>query len=159
MPQTLMPPPPARERAVEPLWSDLVFGAKPLGLGFPRLFEDFFTRAPFAAGDALLSPATDVVEEDDALRVTLELPGLRKEDVRIELENGVLSVSGEKKSETSKKSKSVQRLERRYGAFFRSFALPAGVNGDAADAEFKDGVLSIRLPKREEAKPHAVKIR
>jgi HSP20 family protein len=158
MTQTLTPPP-ARERAVEPVWSDPFWSAKPFGLAFPRLFEDFLSRAPFANGDALLAPATDVVEEDDALRVTVELPGMRKEDVHVEIENGVLTVSGEKKSESSKKTKSAQRLERRYGAFYRSFTLPAGVKGDAADAEFKDGVLSIRLPKREEAKPHALKVR
>jgi HSP20 family protein len=157
MPQTLMPAPP-RERAVEAPPVDPFLGWNPFGLAWPRWIEEFLPRAA-GNGDALLAPAMDVVTEDDALRLTLELPGIRKEDVHVEVKDGVLSVSGEKKSETSKKTRNVQRLERRFGSFFRSVALPSGIDPNTAEAEFKDGVLSIRIPMREEAKPHALKIK
>jgi HSP20 family protein len=157
MGQIMLQPPRAAERVFDLLASDPFRG--PSSLGLPQLFDDFRGHLAPAHGDATLAPATDVVEESDAIRMSLELPGLRKEDVHIQLENGVLSISGEKKADTTKKTKSVQRLERRYGAFYRSFTLPPSVNAEAAEAELKDGVLLIRLPKREESQARAVKIR
>jgi HSP20 family protein len=131
----------------------------PFGLTFGRLFDDFWGRRTGEDGDRLIAPAIDVTEDEHNLTIAAELPGLKKEDVRIQVENGVLSISGEKKFEQETKDKNFHRMERRYGSFYRAVTLPKGVAAESADAEFKDGVLTIRLPKREDVKPKQVKIR
>jgi HSP20 family protein len=131
----------------------------PFGLTFGRIFDDFWGRRTAEDGDRLIAPAIDVTEDEHHLTITAELPGLKKEDVRIQVENGVLSISGEKKFEQETKEKNFHRMERRYGSFYRAVALPKGVEADNADAEFKDGVLTVRLPKREDVKPRQLKIK
>lgn len=128
---------------------------------FGRLFDDMFGRGVLRAddGDRLLAPALDLVEDEHAITVTAELPGLKKEDVTIQFEDGVLSISGEKKQETETKDRQWHRMERRYGAFYRAVSMPAGVEPDKAEATFADGVLTVRVPKREEVKPKAIKIK
>lgn len=130
----------------------------PFGATFGRLFDEVWGRPGFFDGDRALSPALDVVEDEDSITVSVELPGLKKEDVNVQVENGVLTISGEKKTETEKKDRQWHRMERRYGAFCRTLSLPRGVVADGAEAKFADGVLSIRLPKREDVKPKAVRI-
>ena len=130
----------------------------PFGLTFGRLFDDFW-EGRMSNGDSRPLPALDVIEDDDAVTVAVEVPGMRKEDVNVQFDNGVLTVSGEKKSESEEKGRSFHRLERRYGAFTRSLTLPSCVDCDAATAEAHDGVLRITLPKREEARPKTIKIK
>ena len=127
---------------------------------FGRVFDDFLVRnwLRFDEADRLIAPSLDIVEDEHAYVVTAELPGLKKEDVQIQLEDGVLSISGEKKQETDVKEKTFHRMERRYGSFYRAVTLPAGVDVEKVDARFEDGVLKIRVPKREEIKPKAIKI-
>jgi HSP20 family protein len=131
-------------------------------LGWPlsRFFDDVFGRMGLRVeeGDQMIAPATDISEDDHAITVTLELPGMTKSDVKITVENGVLTVSGEKKSEAESKGTSWHRMERRYGTFFRAITLPSTVSGEKADAHFKDGVLTIRVPKSEAAKPRSIQI-
>ncbi len=138
---------------------DPLESVSPFGLTFGRMFEDFLGRRSGEDGDRLLAPALDITEDDQAICVAAELPGLKKEDVSIQLENGVLTISGEKKSETETKDKSYHRMERRYGSFYRAISLPTGVATEGAEATFQDGVLTVRLPKREDVKPRTVKIK
>lgn len=127
------------------------------GMPFGRLFDEFWSHAPRLSSEPWFQPSLDVSEDEHSYVVELELPGLRKEDVRIQIEDGTLCVSGERKFEAG--NRRANRLERRYGAFCRTLDLPAGANVDAANAEMKDGVLTITVPKREEAKPKTLAIR
>jgi HSP20 family protein len=104
------------------------------------------------------APALNVVETDQAFTLTAELPGVAKDDVKITIDDGVLTLAGEKKQEQTQKDGSWHRIERAYGAFERSLSLPKGVDGEKAQAAFKDGVLTITLPKSEQAKPRTLAI-
>lgn len=104
-------------------------------------------------------PQVDISEADQEYVITAELPGLRKEDVKITLEDGVLTVQGERKHEKEEKGTRYHRVERSYGSFVRSFTLPDVIEETNVAAEFKDGVLSIRLPKSEKAKPKAIEVK
>jgi HSP20 family protein len=116
---------------------------------FGRLLEEVLgTDARDAIG---WSPAMDIVEDDGALRLTAELPGMKQEDVQIEVHEGVLTLRGEKKSEKEETKGSARLLERTYGAFERSFTLPRSVEADHIEAEFADGVLTVNMPKTEKA--------
>jgi HSP20 family protein len=130
-----------------------------LGRPFDRIFEDVWARRPAIEESGLIAPAIDVAEDDESVVISAELPGLKKDDVKIQIEGGVLSISGEKSQETEKKGRSFHRLERRYGSFYRAVSLPSGANPDKAEAEFSDGVLKIRMPLREDAKPKLLKIK
>ena len=87
-----------------------------------------------------------------------ELPEVKKDDVRVTVENGVLSLTGEKRLEKEESDKKYHRVERSYGRFIRRFALPKGTDGSKVKASFKDGVLRVGLPKTEEAKPRAIEV-
>lgn len=104
-------------------------------------------------------PAVDIRETDDALLVEAELPGIDKKDVNVEVKDGVLTISGERKFEKDVKEENVHRIERSYGRFVRSFSLPTNVDTDKVEATMKDGVLSVRLPKKESAKPKAITVK
>jgi HSP20 family protein len=100
----------------------------------------------------------DLVEADDHFALKADLPGLSEEDVAIEVSDGVLRVSGERKVESSKEGKGWYRVERSFGRFSRSLTLPEGVDADAIQASFDRGVLEVRIPKPEERKPTRVAI-
>jgi len=104
------------------------------------------------------APRVDIRETDDALLVQAELPGIDKKDVHLEVKDGVLTLSGERRYEKEVKEENVHRVERAYGKFSRSFSLPTNVDADKVSANMKDGVLEVRLPKRESAKPKAIAI-
>lgn len=89
----------------------------------------------------------------------VELPGVSKDDVKITIESNILTIRGEKKQEKDVKQENYQRIERSYGSFQRSFTLPGTVKSDAIDAIFKDGVLTVTLPKAEEAKPKHIEVK
>ena len=103
------------------------------------------------AAPAAFKPRIDVSETDKALAISAELPGLDEKDVKVELEDEVLTISGEKKAESATKDKGWYRAERSYGAFRRVIPLPTDVEAEKAKAVFKRGVLSIELPRKEEA--------
>jgi HSP20 family protein len=125
-----------------------------------KMFDNFFR-----GGDepGLLSsnwiPAVDVAEEDNEYVVKIELPGVNKDDVKITLESNILTIRGEKKAEKETKEKNYHRMERSYGSFQRSFTLPTSVKNDKIDAEYNNGILSITLPKAEEAKPKQIEVK
>lgn len=127
---------------------------------FENAFGDFFS--PVVRGEEVSNrnwlPAVDVAETPDALTLYAELPGLSREDVDITLENNVLTVRGERKFEKDVKEENFHRIERAYGAFSRSFTLPSNVKNDAVEATFKNGVLTVRIPKAEEAKSRKIAI-
>jgi HSP20 family protein len=104
-------------------------------------------------------PAVDISETKDSIVVRSELPGMSREDIQIDVANGVLTIKGEKKIETEDKEKTWHRREVRYGSFSRSFSLPTDVKSEDANASFKDGVLTVTLPKEEKAVHRKIEIR
>jgi HSP20 family protein len=126
---------------------------------FNRLFDSFLGTGSGADHRARRwVPAMDLVETDDHLVLKADLPGLSKDDVSIEVKDNVLTVSGERKAEHEEKADGYYRIERAFGGFSRSLNLPTGVDAEAIDADFVDGVLEVRIPKPEERKPRRVAI-
>ena len=103
-------------------------------------------------------PPVDIVEENDKIMLTAELPGFQADQVEVQMEGGVLTLRGERKLEEEKEGRNFHRVERSYGQFVRSFTLPNNVDRDAIKASFRDGLLHSELPKREEAKPRQIRI-
>ena len=119
-----------------------------------RLFEDTFTR-----DGNNWTPAVDIKESDSDIRIDLELPGMKPEEVEITAENGLLTIRGEKQSERKEGDEGRYHVvERSYGTFLRTFTLPQGVDENQIQAEFKDGVLSIRIPKAALPQPKRIQI-
>ena len=104
------------------------------------------------------SPSVDISEDDKEFLVKAELPDVKREDIKVNVENGVLTITGERKFEKEEKGKKYHRIERSYGSFTRSFTLPEVVKADKVAAEFKDGLLHVRLPKDESAKPKNIAV-
>ena len=104
-------------------------------------------------------PVVDISEDASEYLIEAELPNIRREDVKVNVENGVLTLSGERKLEKEESDRKYHRVERAYGAYTRSFTLPDGVMADRIHAEFKDGILRVHVPKDEKAKPKAIDIR
>ena len=105
------------------------------------------------------TPATDVMETDDAFIVEADIPGMKKEDVHIEVADNVLTIKGERKSEHEEKRKDYHRVERRHGSFRRTVSIPGGIKRDDVEAKFEDGVLTVTLPKLDEAKPRRIDVK
>jgi HSP20 family protein len=127
-----------------------------------RLFNTFFEAPqPGNSGQTQLRrwlPPMDLVETDDHFVLRADLPGLSEKDVNIELEDSVLTISGERKAEHEERKEGYYRVERASGSFSRSLTLPEGVNADAVTAHFDKGVLEVRIPKPEQRKPRKVAI-
>ena len=123
-----------------------------------RLFDTFLADTGEDVTSRAWVPAVDIQESEDGYRLQAELPGLTKDDVQITLENNVLRLSGERKFEKDVKQESYHRIERSYGSFSRSFALPHQVSSDKVEAKFDNGVLSIHVPKAEQAKSRRISI-
>jgi HSP20 family protein len=104
------------------------------------------------------TPRVNVAETDKGYEVTAELPGLKPEDIHVELERDVLTISGERKEEDEEKGKTFHRVERRYGAFRRAMNLPDATLADKVNAEYKNGVLKVIVPKSKDARPTKVKV-
>ncbi|MFN3975916.1 MAG: Hsp20/alpha crystallin family protein [Aquificaceae bacterium] len=122
---------------------------------FDRLFEELMPREE---GERLFAPAVDVYETDQELVVKAELPGVKKENVEVSIRDNALHIRGEKKEEKEEKTETYHRVERVYGKFERVIPLPVDVKVEAAKAEFKDGLLEIRIPKAEESKERKIEI-
>lgn len=144
---------------------NLIKFQRPLNVwsGFNRIpdlrdeLEQFF-NFPAATTNAW-SPALDVYEEKDNYVVKVELAGVNKEDVKLSLERGTLTISGERKSEAKQETTEVHYSERFYGRFQRTVNLPESVAADKVTAQYKDGILTVTLPKSEEAKPRQIDIK
>jgi HSP20 family protein len=112
---------------------------------------------PFAFAD--WAPAVDIQETDKEYAVKADLPEVKKEDIKIELADGVLTIEGERKKDSEEKGKKFHRVERQYGQFVRRFVLPNEIDASKVHAEFKDGVLDVQLPKSANAKVKSVEIK
>ena len=125
-----------------------------------RYFEPFFGRFNFM-DDALTSgtwaPPVDVAEDQERIHVKVEVPGMDEKDLRINYEDGLLTVSGERQFE-KKDDRNYHRIERAYGSFVRTFSLPRTIDASAIVANYRNGVLEIEIPKKEEAKPKQIQI-
>jgi len=108
--------------------------------------------------DQSWAPVMDIVESEKDFTVKVELPGIKKEDIKINIENNTLSIEGERKTESEEKKKTFHRIERSYGQFYRAVSLPKHVDDAKIKAEFNDGLLTITLPKAETAKTKAIEI-
>jgi len=126
-----------------------------------NLFDTFFRGSVEDSGliTTAWNPAVDITEHDNAFTVKVELPGVSRDDVRITIQDNILTIRGEKKQEKETKGTNVHRTERSYGVFQRSFSLPYSVSADAIEAKYADGVLTINLPKAEEAKRKEIEVR
>src|SRR6516162_2163742 len=127
-----------------------------------RLFNELGRDAPLyreeAASLSRWAPTADVYETGDNIVVKAELPGVDPKDLEVRIEDNTLFLKGERKLEKEVKEENYHRIERSYGSFTRSFALPSSVDADKTSAEYKDGVLTLTMPKREEAKRKTIKI-
>lgn len=142
-------------------------GATPFGLlrqmtsELDRMFEDPWTfrwPAPRLEDAAMWSPKVDVLEKDNRLITRVDLPGVKKEDVSVEVTDGRLTLSGERKTESEEKDKNVYRTEREYGSFYRTVPLPPGVKPEDVKASFANGVLEVSVPLPAAAKPNGRKV-
>lgn len=136
---------------------DLWKGSDP----FRSLFDRFFQDSPESGRplQTFTSPQVDITETTDEYRVRAELPGVSKDDVTVELEHGLLTIRGEKKSQRDEKNEKGRRLECSYGAFSRSFSLPQDADADQIAAKFKDGVLDVTIKRSAASKPKQVAIK
>jgi HSP20 family protein len=114
--------------------------------------EDWFTMGEWA-------PAVDITEDDKEYLIKAELPEVKKEDVNVTVENGILLIKGERKMEKEEKKKTYHRVERSYGSFLRSFAVPEDADPEKVNAEFTNGVLCVHLAKSEKAKPKHIDVK
>ncbi len=125
-----------------------------------RLFNESFS--PVASQESLAAgsfvPPVDVYEDEQGIRLKMEVPGIDEKDIEIQLENNLLTVRGQRKLESETKEENYHRIERRYGSFTRSFTLPNTVNPEEVKAGYSKGVLSISLGKKAEAKPKQIKV-
>ena len=128
---------------------------------FDTFFDDAFgslLKTDFY-NEGRLSPSVDVYEKNDEYVINAEIPGLSKEEIKIDVKDGSLTISGEKKYEDKNEDENYIRVERRSGKFERTFNLPENVNAESVSASYKNGVLQVSLPKKEEAKPKQIDIK
>jgi HSP20 family protein len=105
------------------------------------------------------APVVDIVEDENEYLIKAELPEVKKEDVKVTVQDDVLTISGERTFEKEEKGRKYHRMERAYGSFARSFTLPEDADGEKVAAEFKDGVLKVHLPKSEKARPKSIEVK
>lgn len=125
------------------------------------LMEDFWNLPSIFEGRRATRgwmPAVDIEEDQKSVRIMAELPGLKKKDVKISIDDGVLSLTGERKFEREEKGRNYHRMERSYGTFSRSFTIPSNVDATKIEAKMEEGILTVTLPKKEEAKPKEIEI-
>lgn len=128
---------------------------------FNQLFNETFARAFGDQKEVSLRtwvPPVDICETEDSLVLKAELPGIKPDDVEIRVEDNTLHLKGERKFEKEVKDENVHQVERSYGTFSRSFSLPSSIDSDKVKAEYENGVLTLTMPKRVEAKPKTIKI-
>ena len=127
-----------------------------------RILDEAFSGLPFSEqGNVITSTwfaPTDVSEDENTLRISMELPGVDPSDVRLSLENNVLTIRGEKKQQSEENNERVHRFERTYGMFERTFALPNTVDPDKVEARYENGVLLVTIPRAERAKPREIRV-
>nr|MBN2276293.1 Hsp20/alpha crystallin family protein [candidate division Zixibacteria bacterium] len=132
---------------------------KNFGGEFDSFFENFFNAPVFKGNtDCDFMPRVDIVENKEAIDLHFELPGMEKDQIKVMVEDGVLTVSGERRQESEEKDKNYIRTERSYGSFSRSFTLSENVDHEHIQAEYKNGILNVSLKKTEKAKPKEISV-
>ena len=131
-----------------------------------KRLSNFFGHGPGAVGDKKeaitvteWAPLVDISEDDKEYIIKAEIPEIKKEDIKLHVNDDVLTITGERKYEKEEKNKKYHRVERSYGSFMRSFSLPEDADGTKVAAEYKDGLLKVHLPKSEKAKPKAIEVK
>jgi HSP20 family protein len=137
------------------------FGRDPLAT-LRQEMEDLLTRFTTEGVEGwvggMMAPSMDLAETNEALQLKVDVPGMKPEDIEIEVTNNLLRIRGERREEKEEKGKTFHRVERRAGKFSRTLSLPCAVQENKVHAEYHDGVLSILLPKAEEARAHRIKV-
>ncbi len=123
-----------------------------------RMFDRFRMNVPDDNGNYGLTPSVDIIENDDDFTVHVELPGVEKKDVKITVADGILTLKGEKKHSYEDKTDRFQRVERSFGSFERSFTLPTTVKSEGIEASYTNGILTISIPKAEQAKAKEIEV-
>ena len=126
-----------------------------------QIFEDALARSrgrEEGLRSGMWTPAVDIYENNDSVVVKAELPGVEKDQISVEVKDGILSLRGERRFEKEVKEESYHRIERSYGSFQRSFSLPVSVDQEKVTAHFRNGVLEVTLPKKEQAKPKQIQV-
>ena len=128
-----------------------------------RFLDEAFAGVPSAEQGSVITSAwfapTDVSEDTNGIQISLEVPGVDPDDVRLSLENNILTIRGEKRQQVDQKNERVHRFERTYGTFERTFVLPSTVDPDQIEARYENGVLLITIPKAERAKPREIRVK
>jgi HSP20 family protein len=135
-----------------------LFNARGLG----RILDEVFQSWPQQENGTLTSswyPACDVFEDKEAIKIVAEVPGVQPQDVKLTLENNLLTIRGEKKQEAEERTERVHRYERSYGSFERAFSLPSTVDPDRIRANYEHGILTVTLPKSERARPREIEVK
>ncbi len=126
---------------------------------FDTVFDSFFKAPVFRSEyNCDFMPRIDIVEEKDSISLQIELPGMKKDEIKVVVEDGALTVSGERKQETRDEDTNYIRVERDHGSFSRSFTLPENIDSERVSAEYKDGLLHITMQKTEKAKPKEIAV-
>jgi len=126
---------------------------------FDDIVDSFFKAPVFRNGiDRDFMPRVDIVEDKEKLNLLVELPGMEKDEIKVLVEDGILTISGERKMENEEKDKNYIRTERFYGSFSRSFTLPDNLDSEKISADYKNGILNISLARAEKAKPKEIKV-
>ncbi len=123
-----------------------------------RLFDSMLSRYPRERVQAVWAPSIDVEETNDAMIIRVELPGMKREDIKVTVAEDTVTISGERRYESERKDRTFHRVERAYGSFQRAIALPVSVQGDKAEASYRAGVLELTLPKAERVKAREITI-
>jgi|SRR5215218_1032024 len=128
-----------------------------------RFLDEAFAAMPTAEQGSVITSAwfapTDVSEDANGIQISMELPGVQPDDVRLSLENNILTIRGEKRHQMDEKNERVHRFERTYGTFERTFVLPSTVDSEQIEARYDNGVLQISVPKAERAKPREIRVK
>ena len=140
-------------------WKDLEELEKRLSTAYGRVPVSASSEKKEAITVAEWSPLVDITEDDKEYVIKAEIPEMKKEDIKINVHDEVLTITGERKYEKEEKGRKYHRVERSYGSFLRSFSLPEDADGTKIIAEYKDGVLKVRLPKSEKAKPKTIEVK
>ena len=124
-----------------------------------RVFSSYSPQDEEVFEGGELSPVVDIYEDDKSFVFEADLPGFKKEDIKIDISNNILTISGDRKLEREENKEKYLRVERSYGTFVRRFTLPNTINSENVEAKYKNGVLSLKLPKKEEALPKSIDVK
>jgi len=145
-------------RYLSPFWNGNKNVSRSLFSDFDDLFSNFY-KNDFSVAEGFRAPATDIVENEKHYLISVDLPGLKQEDIQIEFDNQILSISGERKFQKKSEDNKVKTFEKSYGSFKRSFSVPASVDDSRIEAKFENGVLDLVLPKKAESLAKKIEIK